>query len=106
MWKWERGGREWGGGVKGTEVGMERHAGGGEGATGRGQCWLTDACRGGMGEGGQEGGGQWKEDGCCRGRRGGWTGRRGAMGRGYFCDGMPGWTYFSRATSGHPASLY
>ena len=29
-------GREEGGGVKGTEVGMERHAGGGEGATGRG----------------------------------------------------------------------
>ena len=28
--------------VKGTEVGMERHAGGGEGATGRGQGWLTD----------------------------------------------------------------
>ena len=58
---------------------MERHAGGGEGATGRGQGWLTDACRGrwgkvdrkeggngkrrgaaeGDGEGGQEGGGQW-----------------------------------------------
>ena len=29
-------GRE-GGGEEGTEVGMERHAGGGKGATGRGQ---------------------------------------------------------------------
>ena len=28
---------------------------------------------------------------------------RGAMGRGYFCDGMPGWTYFSQTTPGHPA---
>ena len=36
---------------------------------------------------------------------GGWTGRRGAMGRGDFTDGMPGWTYFSRAMPGHPASL-
>ena len=36
-----RGGMGWGV-VKGTEVGMERHAGGGEGATGRGQGWLTD----------------------------------------------------------------
>ena len=25
---------------------MERHAGGGEEATGRGQGWLTDACQG------------------------------------------------------------
>ena len=36
----ERGGRG-----KGTDVEMERHAGGDEGATGRGQGWLTDACR-------------------------------------------------------------
>ena len=35
-----------GGAVKGTEVEMERHAGSGERATGRGQGWLTDACRG------------------------------------------------------------
>ena len=34
MQRWERG-KRWGGG--GTEVGMERHAGAGEGATGRGQ---------------------------------------------------------------------
>ena len=27
-----------------------------------------------------------------------------AIGRGDFYDGMPGWTYFSRATPGHPAS--
>ena len=92
-----------GGGGKGTEVGMERHAGGGEGATGR-ESWLTDACRGRWGKVDRKEGGQWKEEGCCRGRRGGWTGRRGAMGRGYFCDGMPGWTYFSLATPGHPAS--
>ena len=37
---------EGGGGVKGTEVGMERHAGGGDWLTGRGQGWLSDACRG------------------------------------------------------------
>ena len=53
-------------------------------------------------------------EGGCRGRRGGWTGRRGAMGRGIsmpretgrgdFYDGIPGWTYFSRAMPGHPAS--
>ena len=35
MQRWERGGRGRSG--EGTEVGMERHAGGGEGATGRGQ---------------------------------------------------------------------
>ena len=29
MWKWEQGGRKWGW-VKSTELGMERHAGGGE----------------------------------------------------------------------------
>ena len=46
MWKWEQGGRKWGGEVKGTELGMERYAGGGEGPTGRGQGWLSDACRG------------------------------------------------------------
>ena len=37
------------------------------------------------GKGGQEGGGN---------------------GEGHFYDGMPGWTYFSRATPGHPASVY
>ena len=40
----------------------------------------------------------------CRGRWGGWTGMRGAKGRGHFYNGMPGWTYFSRATPGHLAS--
>ena len=35
MRRWEGGGREVG--DEGTEVGMERHASGGEGATGRGQ---------------------------------------------------------------------
>ena len=73
------------------------------GAIGRGQGWLTDACRGRWGKVDRKEGGQWKEEGCCRGRRGGWTGRSGAMGRGYFCDGMPGWTYFYRATPGHIA---
>ena len=29
-----------------------------------------------------------------------------AMGRGDFYDGIPGWTYFSRATPGHPASYH
>ena len=36
----ERG--EGGGGEGGTEVGMERHAGSGEGATGEGKGFLTD----------------------------------------------------------------
>ena len=76
------GGKE--GGVKGTEVGMERHAGGGEGPTPREQGWLTDACRGRLGKVDR---------------------KEGAMGRGYFCDGMPGWTYFSQPTPGHPASF-
>ena len=31
MWKWEQGGMNWGWGwVNGTELGMKRHAGGGE----------------------------------------------------------------------------
>ena len=33
------------------------------------------------------------------------TGRREAMGRGDFTDGMLGWTYFSLAMPGHPASM-
>ena len=32
--------------------------------------------------------------------------KEGAMGRGDFTDGMPGWSYFSRATLGHPASMF
>ena len=28
------------------------------------------------------------------------------MGRGDFYDGMPGWTYFSQAMPGHPASIH
>ena len=31
--------------------------------------------------------------------------KEGAMGRGYFTDGMPGWKYFPRATPGHPAGM-
>ena len=30
--------------------------------------------------------------------------KEGAMGRGHFYDGMPGWSYSSRAMLGHPAS--
>ena len=30
--------------------------------------------------------------------------KEGGYGEGDFYDGIPGWTYFSRATPGHPAS--
>ena len=46
----------------------------------------------GDGKGGQEGGVNGEGEFLCRGRRGGWIGRRGAMGRGDFYDGMLGWT--------------
>ena len=64
MWKWERGVRK---GVKGTEVGMERHAGGGEGPTGRGQEWLSDACLGRWGKVNRKEGGNGKRRGAAEG---------------------------------------
>ena len=85
MWKWERGGRKEGG------VRVQKWGWRGMQAVVRGdkeRARLVDWCLPReMGEGWQEGGGQWKEEGCCRGRREGWTGRRGAMGRCYgtFC---------------------
>ena len=49
-------------------------------------------------EGRQCGGGiSTRLEGGWRGRWGGWTGRKGAMGRVDFTDGMPGWTYSCQA---------
>ena len=100
MWKWERGARKGGGGGGGISVqkwgwrGMQAVVRGrqGEGKVG---CLMPAEGDGGRWTGRRE---VMERGGVLPRERGGWTGMRGPMRRGYFCDGMPGWTYFSRAT--------